>query len=221
MPLWLANVAYIRSRDYTYEYVYNVSLIFWRLIVLVVPVGPPQTYLTLTLRNLGFTTTQPNLLTLPSTTCGLLTLLITSYLAEFIHSRVGACLILQIWTLPLLIVLRNFGSSTNQWDYFAVVTLITGFPYVHPIQVGWASRNSGSVRTRTISASVYNMFVQAGVIVYVSTIGIILVNWRWQLLGEYISRGRRREWFWVRPNWNQWSANQSIYRTRLASMYAP
>ncbi|KAG2350920.1 MFS general substrate transporter [Suillus weaverae] len=131
-----------------------------------IPVGPPQTYLTLSLRNLGFTTTQSNLLTLPSTTCGLLTLLLTSYLSEFVHSRVGACLVLQIWALPLLVVLRSFGRSTNQWDYFAVVTLITGFPYIHPIQVAWASRNSGSVRTRTISASIYNMFVQAGVIVY-------------------------------------------------------
>ncbi|KAG1757054.1 major facilitator superfamily domain-containing protein [Suillus lakei] len=142
----------------------------WPIYVLgithMIPVGPPQTYLTLSLRNLGFTTTQSNLLTLPSTTCGLITLLLTSYLSEFVHSRVGACLVLQIWALPLLVVLRSFGHSTNQWDYFAVVTLITGFPYVHPIQVAWASRNSGSVRTRTMSASIYNMFVQAGVIVY-------------------------------------------------------
>ncbi|KAG0707585.1 major facilitator superfamily domain-containing protein [Suillus ampliporus] len=142
----------------------------WPIYVLgithMIPVGPPQTYLTLSLRNLGFTTTQSNLLTLPSSTCGLLTLLLTSYLAEFVQSRVAACLVLQIWALPLLVVLRSFGRSTSQWDYFAVVTLITGFPYIHPIQVAWASRNSGSVRTRTISASVYNMFVQAGVIVY-------------------------------------------------------
>ena len=95
-------------------------------------------------------------------------------MAEFMHSRVGACLVLQIWALPLLVALRSFGSSTNQWDYFTVVSLITGFPYVHPIQVAWASRNSGSVRTRTISASVYNMFVQAGVIVYVSAITIVV-----------------------------------------------
>jgi hypothetical protein len=34
--------------------------------------------------------------------------------------------------------------------------------------VAWASRNSYSVGTRTITASVYNMCVQAGNIVYVS-----------------------------------------------------
>ena len=34
------------------------------------------------------------------------------------------------------------------------------YPYSHPIQVGWASRNSGAVASRTVSASLYNMFVQ-------------------------------------------------------------
>lgn len=32
-------------------------------------------------------------------------------------------------------------------------------PYSHPLQVGWVSRNSGGVATRTVSASVYNMYV--------------------------------------------------------------
>ncbi|EGN93183.1 hypothetical protein SERLA73DRAFT_172335 [Serpula lacrymans var. lacrymans S7.3] len=142
----------------------------WPLYVLgllhMIPVGPPQTYLTLSLRNLGFGTTESNLLSIPSTVCGLVMLLFTAYLSEIIDSRVAGTIILQFWALPLLIALYTFTTSTSQWVYFAVVTLITGFPYVHPIQVAWASRNSFSVRTRTISASIYNMFVQAGAIVY-------------------------------------------------------
>lgn len=133
----------------------------------VVPTGPPQTYLTLSLRHLGFSTTETNLLSIPSTVIGLCMLLFTAYLSELINSRVTATIILQLWALPLLIALYTFNSQTSQWVYYAVVTLITGFPYVHPIQVAWASRNSYSVRTRTVSASVYNMFVQAGAIVYV------------------------------------------------------
>ncbi|KAF9011128.1 major facilitator superfamily domain-containing protein [Cyathus striatus] len=124
----------------------NIKMIFtavadWKLwpiyvlgIVHMIPVGPPQTYLTLSLRNLGFDTTETNLLTIPSVVIGMIMLM--------------------------------FTACTSQWVYFTVVTLITGFPYVHPIQVAWASRNSYSVRTRTISASVYNMFVQAGAIIY-------------------------------------------------------
>lgn len=77
-------------------------------------------------------------------------LLFTAYLSESIDSRVAATIILQIWVLPLLIALYTFSQQTSPWDYFAVVTLITGFPYVHPIQVAWASRNSYSVRTRYV-----------------------------------------------------------------------
>ncbi|KAH9915293.1 phthalate transporter [Epithele typhae] len=79
-----------------------------------VPVTPPQTHLSLSLRSLGFTTTRSNLLSMP--------------------------------------------SKTSPWTYFAVFSLVTGFPYVHQVQVTWAS---SEVRTRTL----YNMFVQAGGIV--------------------------------------------------------
>ncbi|KAK7465323.1 hypothetical protein VKT23_005302 [Stygiomarasmius scandens] len=131
-----------------------------------IPVSPPQVYMTLSLRNLGFSTTETNLLVVPSTVIGMLMLLFAAYFSEIVNSRVAATMILQIWALPLLIALYTFNESTSQWAYFAVITLITGFPYVHPVQVAWASRNSNSVRTRTISASVYNMFVQAGAVIY-------------------------------------------------------
>ncbi|ESK92158.1 major facilitator superfamily transporter [Moniliophthora roreri MCA 2997] len=142
----------------------------WPLYVLglvhMMPVGPPQTYLTLSLRNLGFDTTESNLLSIPSTIIGMTMLVFTAFLSEIVDSRVMATLVLQIWALPLLCALYTFNENTSQWVYFSVVSLITGFPYVHPIQVAWASRNSYSVRTRTISASVYNMFVQAGAVIY-------------------------------------------------------
>jgi len=95
-------------------------------------------------------------------------LLAMAFISEVINTRVGAAVVLQLWALPLLIALYTFDQHTSQWVYFAVVTLIAGYPYVHPIQVAWASRNSYSVRTRTVSASVYNMFVQTGGIISVS-----------------------------------------------------
>ncbi|TRM65839.1 major facilitator superfamily domain-containing protein [Schizophyllum amplum] len=145
----------------------------WRLypiyalgIVHMIPTGPPQTYLTLSLRNLGFSTTESTLLTIPSTVIGGILLIATAVMSELVNSRVAATITLQIWSLPLLVALYTFNSDTSQWVYFAVVTLIAGFPYVHPIQVAWTSRNSYSVKTRTVSASVYNVFVQAGAIIY-------------------------------------------------------
>ncbi|KAI0756305.1 MFS general substrate transporter [Daedaleopsis nitida] len=134
-------------------------------IVFLVPVTPPQTYLTLSLRNLGYTTTQANLLSVPSKFLGMILLLAFCYLSEIINSRIIATAFLQVWALPLLIALYTFDHSTSPWVYYAVVTLITGFPYVHPVQVAWASTNSSGVGTRTVSASIYNMFVQAGGII--------------------------------------------------------
>lgn len=75
-------------------------------------------------------------------------LLFTAYFSEIVDSRVSATIILQVWALPLIAALYTFTSDTSHWVYFAVVTLVTGFPYVHPIQVAWASRNSGSVKQR-------------------------------------------------------------------------
>ena len=133
-----------------------------------VPVEPPHTYLTLSLRSLGFNTIQSNLLSVPAYVIGAMGLLFTCYLSEIINSRVLSTVILQFWALPLLIVLYTFTEHTSQWAYFAVVSLIVGFPYVHPIQVAWTSRNSNSVSTRTISACMYNISVQAGSIISVS-----------------------------------------------------
>jgi len=135
-------------------------------LVYIIPVGPTQTYLTLSLRRLGFSTTDANLLSIPSVVIGIITILFTSFLSEAINSRVLASVLLQLWALPLLIALYTFDLATSQWAYFAVVTLLTGFSYVHSIQMAWASRNSYSVRTRAVSVSVYNMFAQAGAVVY-------------------------------------------------------
>ena len=99
---------------------------------------------------------------------GLFTLLVFCYLSEIIDSRVGATVLLQFWALPLLIALYTFTEQTSPWIYFVVVTLITGFPYVHPVQVAWASTNSYSVSTRTVSASIYNMCYQADGMISVS-----------------------------------------------------
>ncbi len=134
-----------------------------------VPVNPPQTYLTLSLRHLGYTTTQSNLLSIPSKVLGMVLLVAFCYLSEIIDSRITVLALLQVWALPLLIALYTFTEQTSPWVYFAVVTLIAGFPYVHPVQVAWASTNSYSVGTRTVSASIYNMFVQAGGIIGVRT----------------------------------------------------
>ena len=43
------------------------------------------------------------------------------------------------------------------YDFQGLVTALLSYPYTHPIQVGWCSRNAGAVASRTVNASLYNM----------------------------------------------------------------
>ena len=145
---WRMWPIYVLGLTHLSKSPFRVGLLVLNVSWPLVPVGPPQTYLTLSLRNLGFTTIQTNLLSIPSIVLGMIGLLTMTIVSEVINSRVAATVVLQFWALPLLITLYTFNRETSQWVYFAVVTLIAGYPYVHPIQVAWASRNSYSVRTR-------------------------------------------------------------------------
>lgn len=62
--------------------------------------------------------------------------------------------------------LKPYTRQTYGYDPFQVLSsLLLMYPYSHAIQVGWCSRNSGAVASRTISASIYNMFVQASAVI--------------------------------------------------------
>ncbi|KAF5541788.1 nicotinamide mononucleotide permease [Fusarium phyllophilum] len=165
-------------KDYDLWPIYAIGLTF------LIPATPPAQYFTLTLRGLGFNVLVTNLLTIPHTILSIGGLLLISYLAEKWNERSLLGLAVQIWKLPFMIYLYVVDMSTvNRWVSFAVLTLLLGSPtgeltlpltYIlptniifqaHPIQVSWNSRNSNTVRLRTVSAAVYNMSVQsAGII---------------------------------------------------------
>ncbi|TBU29889.1 MFS general substrate transporter [Dichomitus squalens] len=202
-------------KDWRMWPIYSLGIVF------MVPVTTPQTYLTLSLRHLGYSTTQSNLLSIPSKVLGMLLLLLFCYFSEVINSRISVLVLLQLWALPLLIALYTFTSQTSQWAYYAVVTLIAGFPYVHPVQVAWASTNSAGVGTRTVSASIYNMFVQAGgivaaniyrdddkplykrgnrVLISIAVLNLVLYGLTWLF---YRGINKRRDRIW-----NEWTAKE-------------
>ncbi|KAF5968770.1 nicotinamide mononucleotide permease [Fusarium bulbicola] len=147
-------------KDYDLWPIYAIGLTF------LVPATPPAQYFTLTLRGLGFNVLVTNLLTIPNTILSIGGLLLISYLAEKWNERSLLGLAVQVWKLPFVIYLYVVDMSTvNRWVSFAVLTLLLGSPTAHAIQVSWNSRNSNTVRLRTVSAAVYNMSVQsAGII---------------------------------------------------------
>lgn len=214
-------------KDYDLWPIYAIGLTF------LIPATPPAQYFTLTLRGLGFNVLVTNLLTIPHTILSIGGLLLISYLAEKWGERSLLGLAVQIWKLPFMIYLYVVDMSTvNRWVSFAVLTLLLGSPtgefappltylsptniifLAHPIQVSWNSRNSNTVRLRTVSAAVYNMSVQsAGIIasnVYrkddapryregnKNLLAIIALNITLYLLTRtyYIWRNKRRDKIW-------------------------
>ncbi|KAG2104391.1 allantoate permease [Suillus discolor] len=141
--------------DYDLWPIYILGLMFG------IPNTPPSTYLTLLLRDIGFDTFNTNLLTIPSQAFGIITMFVTTLVSEFVNERSIVSMMEDLWTLPFLVALYALPSSPNPWVFFAVVTA----KYLSLVQVGWCSRNAGAVASRTVNASLYNMFVQASEII--------------------------------------------------------
>jgi len=127
-----------------------------------IPVTPPYAYITLTCKALGFNTFQTNLLTIPAYVLFILQLLFWTWVSERANQRLLLGVISQLWALPLLVALVTLPPvfHGSNWAKWVLSTLLVGYPYVHAILVALTSRNSGSVRTRTVGSSLYNMAVQ-------------------------------------------------------------
>ncbi|KAF2097567.1 retrograde regulation protein 2 [Rhizodiscina lignyota] len=133
------------------------------------PMSTPSNYLTLSLKGLGFGTFGTNLLVIPSKVLHVVTMLGLTYAGEIRRELTYTALAAQLWALPFLVFLNIFDiNKINKWLAWIVMTALLSYPSAHPIQVGWNSRNSNAVRSRTVSAAIYNMCVQ--------TSGIIAAN---------------------------------------------
>ncbi|ODN83951.1 hypothetical protein L198_07650 [Cryptococcus wingfieldii CBS 7118] len=120
-----------------------------------------QAYFTLTLTSLNFTTFQTNMLIIPSNVLFIIFNLALAFTSRKLKERLLTSSIQPIWHLVLLIALVTLSDDASRWVKWAILTLFMGYPYCHPIMVSMNSMNAGSVRTRTVSSSLYNMFVQA------------------------------------------------------------
>lgn len=130
-----------------------------------IPPSPPSTYLSFILRRIGFSVFQANLLAIPSQFLFAVNLLIISWVSERVKERAIISSISNIWIFPWLVALVTLGANANNWVRYALLTGLLSYPYCHAILVSWNARNSNSVRTRAVSAALYNMCVQSGNIV--------------------------------------------------------
>lgn len=141
-------------KDYDLWPIYLIGILFE------IPTAPPKSYLTLSLTNIGFTSFQTTLLTIPVTVFAALNLLIITELTERFHQISIFGLLAQIWSLPLLIVLYTSSGKLSNWGLYAVSFILLGWPSPQAAQVGWCSRLSNSVRTRAVSAALFNITIQ-------------------------------------------------------------
>lgn len=128
-----------------------------------IPQSTIQPYMTLTMKQLGFSTFNVNLLNIPQAVIHIIFLLSITFFSEWVNERSLVSLALPIFTIPFMAAIRWWpGSMVNPWATWALVTMVLASPYIHAICVAWVSRNSNSIRSRSVSSAVYNMTVQLG-----------------------------------------------------------
>ncbi|TIC55804.1 MFS general substrate transporter [Wallemia mellicola] len=127
------------------------------------PSYPVKNYLQQSFKSLGFSTVMSNLLTIPYIAVSIITVVAAACLSELVDDRGFISTIQQIWMLPCFVALLVL-KSPGPWSYFAISTVLLGYPNVQPIMISWCSANSGDVSNRTVSASLFNMFVQVSAI---------------------------------------------------------
>lgn len=129
-----------------------------------IPATPVQAYLSYNLRIVGgFTVFQSNMLTTVSAIVQVVTMLALAKSSQKLNERTWHCFFGEFWVLPCLIALQTLPDSQKlPWERFALATLVSGYPYFHPILSAWISQNSFNVKKRALTAATYNVIVQIG-----------------------------------------------------------
>lgn len=141
-------------KDYDIWPVYIIGMLFE------IPASSPKAYLSLTLKALGFSTFNTTLLGIPITVFSAINILWVTWLTEYVHQIALIGLLAQLWILPLLIIEYTSAGSLPHWGQYAVLFLLLAYPQTQSAQVGWCSTMSNTVRTRAVSASLYNITIQ-------------------------------------------------------------
>lgn len=131
-------------------------------LVAYIPATPVQAYLTLTIKRLGFTTLAANMLTAPSAVLQIITMLALSFSSDYFNERTFHCFFGEFWILPLLTAAITLPNGGQDWGRYTLITMISGYPYFHPIVSSWISENTFDVKKRAITAATYNVIVQIG-----------------------------------------------------------
>ncbi|GKT67969.1 allantoate permease [Colletotrichum tofieldiae] len=130
-----------------------------------IPFQPTANYLSLILREMGYSVFESNMLTIPSYAIFAINVVVLGWLSEHFKERSIIGSLSNVWMLPFFIALVSIPDSSSPWVRYVLITGINSLPYAHSILVGMTSRNARSVGTRAVSTAVYNMTYQIGSII--------------------------------------------------------
>lgn len=87
---------------------------------------PVQQYFQLSMKQLGFTTLQANLLSVPNAAIAIVNLLLITIVSELVDNRAFVSMAENLWMLPNYIALLTLPNPISGWTYFAVSTVLLG-----------------------------------------------------------------------------------------------
>lgn len=200
-------------------------------LVAYIPATPVTGYISITLGDMGFDSFKINMLSIPSAVLQIITMMILAKSSNYFKERTVHCLVGELWIMPLLIALITLPDGGRVWGRYACVTLISGYPYFHPVVTSWISENTFDVKKRALAAATYNVIVQIGSLigsqiyraydrpyfkqgntVLVSICGLAVVTFlvqRWVL----ITKNKRKE-----EKWSAMSAEEKLaYQNDVAA----
>ena len=114
-----------------------------------IPATPVQSYLSLTLRRIGFSTFNSNMLSIPSAVLQIILMLLLAYSSEFFNERTLHCMFGEFWVLPLLAALLALPSHGDDWGRFTITTIISGCEissFSSILYVGYADESNIEIR---------------------------------------------------------------------------
>ena len=95
-------------------------------VIAYIPASPVQGYLSLTLRKLGFSVFDANMLSIPSAVLQIILMLALAKSSEYFDERTFHAFVGEFWCLPLLAALLALPSSGHAWTRFTLTTMISG-----------------------------------------------------------------------------------------------
>lgn len=91
-----------------------------------IPATPVQAYLSLTLKRIGFSTFDSNMLSIPSAVLQIILMLLLARSSAYFNERTFHCVIGEFWCLPLLAALITLPGGGREWSRFTLTTMISG-----------------------------------------------------------------------------------------------